>query len=110
VASHPMVRELRWPGLASDPAHPVAAAQMTRYGGVLRFELPSASAVHSFVAASELISAATSFGGLHTTADRRARWGDAVPGGFVRISCGIEDTDDVVRDVLAALDSVGDLR
>jgi len=110
MASHPMVRELRWPGLASDPAHPVAAAQMTRYGGVLRFELPSAPAVHAFVAASELISAATSFGGLHTTADRRARWGDAVGEGFVRISCGIEDTDDVVRDVLAALDNVGDLR
>jgi cystathionine gamma-lyase len=100
---HPRVRGLRWPGLETDPAHAVAAAQMRRFGGVLRFELESAAAVHAFVEASALVSAATSFGGLHTTADRRARWGDAVSPGFVRLSCGIEDTDDVVRDVLAAL-------
>ena len=97
------MRGLRWPGLASDPSYAVAAAQMRRFGGVLRFELASAEAVHAFVGASRLVSAATSFGGLHTTADRRARWGDAVSEGFVRLSCGIEDTDDVVRDVLAAL-------
>ncbi len=100
---HPRVRGLRWPGLPSDPAHAVASGQMHRFGGVLRFELDSAAAVHTFVERSRLVSAATSFGGLHTTADRRARWGDAVSEGFVRISCGIEDTDDVVRDVLAAL-------
>ena len=106
LARHPAVRELRWPGLIADPSYAVAAAQMRRFGGVLRFELASAAAVHAFVAASELVSAATSFGGLHTTADRRARWGDDVAPGFVRISCGIEDTDDVVRDVLAALDTL----
>ena len=48
--------------------------------------------------------ASTSFGGLHTSVDRRARWGDAVPAGFARISAGIEDTDDLVADVLGALD------
>jgi cystathionine gamma-lyase len=100
---HPAVHGLRWPGLSADPSHAVASAQMRRFGGVLRFELASAEAVHAFVAASSLVSAATSFGGLHTTADRRARWGDAVAPGFVRLSCGIEDTADVVRDVLAAL-------
>lgn len=103
LEGHPRVRGLRWPGRTGDPSHAVAAAQMRRFGGVLRFELPSAQDVHAFVAASELVSAATSFGGLHTTADRRARWGDAVGEGFVRLSCGIEDSDDVVRDVLAAL-------
>ena len=36
--------------------------------------------------------------------DRRARWGDDVPGGFARISAGIEDTDDLVADVRRALD------
>ena len=44
---------------------------------------------------------ATSFGGVHTTAERRARWGtDAVGPGFIRLSAGIEDTADVVADVL----------
>lgn len=101
------VAGLRWPGRPGDPSHPVAVAQMRRFGGVLRFELPSAEAVHAFVAASEIVGAATSFGGLHTTADRRARWGDDVAAGFVRLSCGIEDTDDVVADVLTALTSTG---
>jgi cystathionine gamma-lyase len=37
--------------------------------------------------------------------DRRARWGDVVPDGFARISAGIEDTDDLVADVVAALNT-----
>ncbi|HNF07624.1 MAG TPA: PLP-dependent transferase, partial [Mycobacterium sp.] len=67
-------------------------------------ELADAAAVHDLVRRSELLVASTSFGGLHTSVDRRARWGDAVPAGFARISAGIEDTDDLVADVLAALE------
>jgi cystathionine gamma-lyase len=53
-----------------------------------------------------LVIQATSFGGVHSTAERRARWGtDDVPDGFVRFSCGCEDTADLVADVLRALDS-----
>nr|MCH9721205.1 PLP-dependent transferase [Actinomycetes bacterium] len=55
-----------------------------------------------------LLVAATSFGGLHTSVDRRARWGDAVPDGFARISTGIEDTDDLIADVLSALGAAHD--
>jgi cystathionine gamma-lyase len=105
LRSHPAVRNVRWPGLPDDPAYPVASAQMRRFGGVLRFELDSAAAVARFVRASRLVLNATSFGGLHTTADRRAQWGDAVPDGFVRLSVGCEDTDDLVSDVIAALDA-----
>ena len=47
--------------------------------------------------------AATSFGGIHTSVDRRARWGDPVPEGFARISLGIEDTDDLLADIESAL-------
>jgi cystathionine gamma-lyase len=44
---------------------------------------------------------------VHSTADRRAQWGgDAVPPGFLRFSCGIEDTADLVADLSAALDEV----
>jgi cystathionine gamma-lyase len=50
------------------------------------------------------VSEATSFGGVHSTAERRARWGtDDVPEGFIRFSAGCEDTEDLVADVLAAL-------
>jgi cystathionine gamma-lyase len=105
LRGHPAVRDVRWPGAPDDPAHEVAARQMGRFGGVLRFELRSADAVQAFLAASRLVAAATSFGGLHSSADRRARWGDPVPEGLVRFSAGCEDPADLVADVLAALDA-----
>ncbi|MEE3750414.1 cystathionine gamma-lyase [Mycobacterium intracellulare] len=103
LARHPAARAVRYPGLAEDPAHHVAMAQMRRFGGLLTVELADAAAVHALVDASELLIAATSFGGLHTSVDRRARWGDAVADGFARISLGIEDTDDLVADIERAL-------
>ena len=97
------VAGLRWPGAAEDPAYLLAAQQMRRFNGVLTFELESAEAVESFIAKSRLVSAATSFGGLHSTADRRAQWGDPVPAGLVRFSAGCEDTRDLVADVSHSL-------
>jgi cystathionine gamma-lyase len=98
------VSGLRWPGLPSDPSYPVAAAQMRRIPGVVSFDLGTAERVARFLTASELVFAATSFGGVHTTADRRAQWGDDTSPGFVRLSCGIEDTEDLLADMTAALD------
>jgi cystathionine gamma-lyase len=106
LRDQPRVSGLRWPGDQRDPAYPVASRQMRRFGGVFSFQLPSRGAVDVFLDGSRLLHAATSFGGLHSTVDRRARWGDPVPAGFVRFSCGIEDTDDLVQDVLASLDGV----
>jgi cystathionine gamma-lyase len=103
---HPAVRSVRWPGLDTDPSYVVALKQMRRIPGVVTFTLESAEAVARFLRASQLVTAATSFGGLHTTADRRAQWGDDAPPGLVRLSCGIEDTDDLVADILAALDTI----
>lgn len=103
---HPLVTKLRWPGDRRDPAYPVASRQMRRFGGVFGFVLPSAETVAALLRHSALLAAATSFGGLHSTVDRRARWGDPVPEGFVRFSCGIEDTADLVRDVLGSLERV----
>ena len=105
--AHPRVRSVRYPGLPGDPSHSVASVQMRHFGGLLSIELDDAGAVHDLVRHSELLVAATSFGGLHTSVDRRARWGDAVPEGFARISAGIEDTDDLLADVVAALDASG---
>jgi len=105
LQGHPKVRAVRYPGLPADPSHPVAANQMRRFGGLVSVELADAEAVHALVRRSELLLAATSFGGIHTCVDRRARWGDEVPSGFARISAGIEDTDDLVADVRRALDA-----
>ncbi|SCG57578.1 cystathionine gamma-lyase [Micromonospora halophytica] len=107
LAGRADVTGLRWPGRPEDPAYPVASAQMRRMPGVLCFDLGDAARVARFVEASRLVAAATSFGGLHTTADRRAQWGDDTAPGFVRLSCGVEDTADLVADIGAALDAAG---
>ncbi len=106
LREHRAVTDVRWPGLADDPAHPLARAQMRRWNGVLRFTLPTVAAVGEFLGACELVDSTTSFGSLRTCADRRARWGDAVPEGLVRLSAGCEDTADLVADVLRGLDAV----
>jgi cystathionine gamma-lyase len=104
LASSPVVRNVRWPWRAGDPSFELAARQMLRPNGVVSAELASASAVSELLAATRLWTAATSFGGVHSTIDRRAQWGgDAVPDGFVRLSCGIEDTADLVEDLSVAL-------
>jgi cystathionine gamma-lyase len=88
LEGHPGVTHVRWPGV----------------GPVLSLALPSAAAAQAFLDACELVTEATSFGGVHTTAERRARWGsDDVPEGFIRFSAGCEDTEDLVADVLRAL-------
>jgi cystathionine gamma-lyase len=81
---------VRWPGV----------------GSVVSFDLGSEARAQAFLSASELVTEATSFGGLHSNAERRARWGiDEVTEGFVRLSAGIEDTDDLLADVEGALDA-----
>jgi cystathionine gamma-lyase len=66
--------------------------------------MPDARAADTFLAAAERVIEATSFGGTSTTAERRARWGgDAVPEGYIRLSAGCDDPDDLLRDVTQAL-------
>jgi cystathionine gamma-lyase len=84
------VSDVRWPGV----------------GSVVGFTLESAERAQAFLAASALVSEATSFGGVHSNAERRGRWGtDDVAEGWIRFSTGIEDTEDLVADVARALDA-----
>jgi cystathionine gamma-lyase len=105
LREHPAATRVRYPGLPDHPGHELAARQMRRFGGLVTFELVTEAAVAAFLAGARLVTEATSFGGLHTTADRRARWGDDVPAGLVRLSAGCEDTADLVADVRAGLDA-----
>ena len=94
-----------YPGLPSHPGHEVAVRQMNGlFGPVVAFELESEDAAQRFLSRCSIVAEATSFGGVHSSAERRGRWGtDAVGEGFIRFSAGIEDTDDLVSDVLGAL-------
>jgi cystathionine gamma-lyase len=108
LATRPDVRAVRYPGLATDPAHAVAGRQMQYYGPVVSFTLADQGHAERFLAACALIWEATSFGGVQTTAERRARWGgDAIPAGFIRLSAGCEDAEDLLADLRQALDAVG---
>jgi cystathionine gamma-lyase len=102
------VLAVRYPGLPGDPAHAVAARQMRRFGPVLTFTLRDAAAAQRFLDEASLVTEATSFGGAHTTAERRARWGsDGVTEGLIRVSAGLEDADDLIADAMRALDALG---
>ena len=104
LAAHPKVHGVRYPGLPHDPSYAIASRQMKRFGGVISFVLQDAPAVSRFFAASTLVFEAPSFGGVHTSAERRARWGgDAVSEGFVRLSIGLEDVRDLLNDFERAL-------
>jgi cystathionine gamma-lyase len=104
LAARDDVVSVRYPGLGDDAGHQVAKRQMRGYGAVVSFDLGSEERAERFLAAAELVFDATSFGVVHTTAERRARWGgDDVPPGFIRLSAGCEDTADLLADVERAL-------
>ncbi|MCX4846673.1 cystathionine gamma-lyase [Streptomyces sp. NBC_00893] len=106
LGKRPEVTGLRYPGLPSDPSYPKAVRQMRRFGSVVSFVLPDRERAERFLAELRLVDDATSFGGVRSTAERRARWGgDAVPEGFVRFSVGAESPADLVADVERALDA-----
>ncbi|GKY87243.1 cystathionine gamma-lyase [Sinisalibacter aestuarii] len=103
LATHPAVRAIRYPGLPEHPGHTLAARQMRRNGFLIGMELESADAAERFIGRCPLIEAATSFGGVHTSAERRARWGDAVAPGYVRLSVGTEPVEALWAALEAAL-------
>jgi cystathionine gamma-lyase len=108
LAARSDVRDVRYPGLPAHPAHALAARSYggVRFGSVLCFDLGTEGRAQAFLQASRLIAEATSFGGVHSSAERRLRWGiDDVSPGFIRLSAGIEDPADLVADARAALDA-----
>ncbi|MEU9315639.1 cystathionine gamma-lyase [Streptomyces sp. NPDC048295] len=106
LGKRPEVTGLRYPGLPTDPSYPKAVRQMRRFGSVVSFVLPDRERAERFLTELRLVEDATSFGGVRSTAERRARWGgDAVPEGFIRFSVGAENPADLVADVERALDA-----
>ena len=106
LSTRPEVSSVLYPGLAAHPGHAIAAKQMRYFGPVLSFILRDRAAAETFLTKSQLLTEATSFGGITSTAERRARWGgDAIPEGFIRMSTGIEEAEDLLEDIAQALDA-----
>jgi cystathionine gamma-lyase len=105
LARHPKVVAVRYPGLASHPAHRLAQSQMTGGGSLIALTLADKAVAERFIQGCALVRESTSFGGVHTCAERRSRWGDAVPDGFVRVSVGCEPSEVLVDEVERALNA-----
>jgi cystathionine gamma-lyase len=104
LVSQPDVAAVYYPGLPDHPGHAIAKRQMQAFGTVVSFDLVTRARAETFLRSLSLVREATSFGGVHSTAERRARWGgDAISEGFVRFSVGCESPEDIQTDVAAAL-------
>ena len=112
---HPAVRHVHYPGLPDSPWHALASRQQAGFGGMLSVELAGGeAAARRFVESLRLFSLAVSLGGVeslvchppsmsHATYDEAALAAAGIPLGLVRLSAGIEATEDLLGDVEQAL-------
>lgn len=107
LAAHPVVAEVRHPSLPTDPGHDRAARLMDGFGSIIGVRPHGgAAAADAVVAAVRLWVAATSLGGVESTLERRRRFATespTVPEDLLRLSVGIEDVEDLWRDLDRAL-------
>lgn len=108
LAAHPNVAAVLYPGLPSHPGHAVAARQMAGgFGGMLSIRVKGGEAAAIAVAARLRVwKRATSLGGVESLVEHRASIegsGSPVPPDLLRLSVGIEDADDLIADLDAAL-------
>lgn len=107
---HRAVEKVHYPGLPSHPGHKVAARQMSMFGGMLSIEVRGSRETALGVAAQcKLFIRATSLGGAHSLIEHRASVeGPATrtPQNLLRLSIGLEHTDDLLADLAQALSTV----
>jgi cystathionine beta-lyase/cystathionine gamma-synthase len=114
LAEHPKVEQVYYPGLPTHPQHELAKRQMSGFTGMISVEMGSLERARTLVQSVEVFALAESLGGVESLighpammthasipAERRARMG--LSDGLVRLSCGVEDGDDLVDDLERAL-------
>jgi len=110
LIEHPAIDEVFYPGLASHPGFEIHETQADGPGYVLSFTVHgAASDAQAVCEAVRLITHATSLGGVESLIERRRRWAHEnkdVPENLIRLSVGIEDVDDLWRDLNQALDLI----
>jgi cystathionine beta-lyase/cystathionine gamma-synthase len=112
LAGHPRVTAVHYPGIDGPGVDKTTSALARRqmpdgFGPLLSFEVTpdSADAADKVVARSQLILPATSFGGVESTWERRARWpAETAPPGLIRLSVGVEPVADLIADIDQALE------
>ena len=114
LADHPVVTHVHYPGLAQHPQHERARRLMDGFGGMIAFETGSLAAARTVLDNVKLCALAESLGGVETLISHPATMTHAsvpeservrmgITDGLVRISVGIEDVEDIIADLDAAL-------
>ncbi|MGZ8921589.1 MAG: trans-sulfuration enzyme family protein, partial [Limisphaerales bacterium] len=117
LEEHPKVRKIYYPGSASHPQHALAKRQQSGFGGMIAFDVGSFAGAKAVLESVKLCTLAESLGGVETLishpatmshasvdAEKRERLG--ITDGLVRVSVGLEDTDDIIADLDQALNNV----
>jgi cystathionine beta-lyase len=120
LQSHPAIDKIYYPGLSSHPNHAVAARQQTAFGGVVSFTLKNDTeeAAHAVVTATRYFKLAESLGGVksllchpaqmtHKSIPANKRRAAGVADSLIRLSVGLEDAQDLIRDIEGALEKAG---
>jgi cystathionine gamma-lyase len=115
LAQHPRIRRVCYPGLASHPQHQLARRQMRAFGAMIAVELNgSADDARRFLERCRLFTLAESLGGVeslislpalmtHASTASEVRASLGITDTLIRISVGIEDTEDLMADLKMAL-------
>jgi cystathionine beta-lyase/cystathionine gamma-synthase len=112
LEQHPSVERVRYPGLSSHPQHDLAGRQMRCFGGMISFEVEGGmEEARKIVQGTKLFSLAESLGGVESLIEHPgimthasvANSPLAVPDNLIRLSVGIEDAEDLIRDLAAAM-------
>ena len=117
LEEHPKVKKVYYPGSASHPQHALAKRQQKGFGGMVAFDVGSLAAARTVLESVKLCTLAESLGGVetlishpatmtHASVDPAKRERLGITDGLVRISVGIEDTDDIIADIDQALDKI----
>jgi cystathionine beta-lyase/cystathionine gamma-synthase len=117
LEEHPKVKKVYYPGSASHPQHALARRQQRGFGGMVSFDVGSLAAASKVLESVKLCTLAESLGGVetlishpatmtHASVDEEKRQRLGITDGLVRISVGIEDTDDIIADLDQALDKI----
>jgi cystathionine beta-lyase/cystathionine gamma-synthase len=119
LAEHAAVARVHYPGLPTHPQHALALQQMQEFGTIVSFELRGgAVAVRRFADSLELFALAASLGSTESLVLTPQMMGgrelsaeqqriSAITDGTIRLSVGLEDTEDLIADIGRALSAAG---
>ena len=107
LQQHPKIERVFYPGLSDHPGHEIALRQMSQFGGMLSFQIKGTKEqAFAFTGKLKIIRRATSLGGVESLIEHRASIEgpqSKTPDNLLRFSVGLENVDDLIADLDAAL-------